>query len=98
MSFTYDTKERFTLQLVSKVKSYILSFNPKPPIIDPDAFVKHLYYYAFYDYLRKSADKFNLRKNEIFKFILKAIHLAIAEINRHYNLYTLQTGRYYLCV
>jgi hypothetical protein len=98
MSSAYDTKERFTLQLVSKVKSYILSFNPKPPIIDPDAFVKHLYYYAFNDYLRKSADKFNLRKSEIFEFISKAVHLAIAEINRHFNLYKLQDGRYYLCV
>ena len=98
MSSRFDTKEHFVVQLTSRIETYILSFNPKPEIISPDAFVKHLYYYALYDYLKKFQDKLKLHKSEIFEFIAKALHLAIAEINRHYNdLYIFQDGRYFLC-
>jgi hypothetical protein len=89
----YDTKEHFITQLASQVKSYILSFNPKPEIIIPDAFAKHLYYYAFYDYIKKYQDKFNLRKNELCELISKAVYLAISQI----NLYKFSNGGYYLC-
>ena len=99
MSSQFDTKEHFIFQLTSRIETYILSFNPKPEIIYPDAFVKHLYYYAFYDYLKKFQDKLNLHKSEIFEFISKALHLAISEINHHYDcgLYKFQDGRYFLC-
>jgi hypothetical protein len=101
MSSQFDIKERFVFQLTGKIKTYILSFHPMPEIIDPKAFVKHLYYYAFYDYLKKIQDKLNLRKSEIFEFILKAIYLAVSEINDNHSclggvLYKLQDGRYLL--
>ena len=98
MSNQFDTKEHFVFQLTGKVKTYILSFKPLPEIIDTNAFAKHLYYYAFYDYLKKFQDKLHLRKSEIFEFISKAIHIAISEINDNHNggLYKLQNGGYFL--
>ena len=81
MSSQFDAKERFVFQLTGKIKTYILSFHPLPEIIDPKAFVKHLYYYAFYDYFHKFQVKLNLHKSEVFEYILKAIHIAILDIN-----------------
>ena len=97
MSCKFDTKEHFVSQLTGKVKTYILSLKPMPVFIYPDSFVKHLYYYAFYDYLYKFQVKLNLHKSEVFEYISKAIHIAISEINdsRKYS-YKFDNGIYSL--
>lgn len=91
MSSNFDTKEHFTLQLTRKIKSYILQV--KPLIIEADAFVKHIYYYAFFEYVKKYEDKLKINKTEMMSYIEKAFLIAVSQI----TFYRHQSGRYLLC-
>ncbi|MHB1702768.1 MAG: hypothetical protein ACYCS0_00925 [bacterium] len=91
MSSNFDTKEHFILQLSGKIKSYILSI--KPAIIESSAFVKHIYYYAFFEYVKKYEDKLRINKTEMMTVIEKAFLLAVSQI----TFYKYQAGRYLLC-
>ena len=91
MSSKFDTKEHFILSLSGKIKFYILSI--KPLIIEAQAFVKHIYYYAFYDLVKKYEDKFDVKKNDMMTYIEKAFLIAVFET----GLYRYESGRYLLC-
>jgi hypothetical protein len=91
MGSKFDTKERFILSLSGKIKIYILSM--KPLIIEAQAFIKHIYYYAFYDFVKKYEDRFDIKKSEMMSYIEKAFLIAVSEI----GLYRYESGRYLLC-
>jgi len=91
MSSNYDTKEHFVFQLSVKIKSYILSM--KPLIIESNAFVMHIYHYAFYEYIKKYENKLNIKKAEMFEYIKKAFLLAVSQI----SFYEYRDGRYVIC-
>lgn len=91
MGSKFDTKERFILSLSGKIKIYILSM--KPLIIEAQAFIKHIYYYAFYDFVKKYEDKFDIKKSEMMSYIEKAFLIAVSAI----GLYRYESGRYLLC-
>lgn len=91
MSSNFDTKEYFISRLSGKIKSYILSM--KPMIIESCAFVKHIYYYAFFEYIKKFESKFNINKTEMMVYVEKAFLLAMSQI----TFYEYKDNRYSLC-
>jgi len=78
-ALSQHTNEFYIMKkLTGRIKSLILS--TKPPVIDVNNFINHVYYVQLYDDINKIKVKYDITKDKLLEYIKKAVIIVISEL------------------